>query len=70
MIPVPSSIPFDLEVRISLVIRERERVSEIFYIRKILVNEKEFFIGFLLDHLKQVSEPEPQEFRKHDRQNS
>jgi ABC-type lipoprotein release transport system permease subunit len=33
MIPVPSDVSFDLEVSISLVLREREWVSEIFYIR-------------------------------------
>ncbi|MCX8183730.1 MAG: hypothetical protein N3F08_04865 [Crenarchaeota archaeon] len=32
MIPVPSETPFDLEVSVSLVLRERERVSEVFYI--------------------------------------
>jgi hypothetical protein len=32
MIPVPSGTPFELEVSVSLVLRERERVSEIFYI--------------------------------------
>ncbi len=32
MIPVPSEAPFDIEVSISLVLRERERVSEVFYI--------------------------------------
>ncbi|MEM2088130.1 MAG: ABC transporter permease [Thermoproteota archaeon] len=33
MIPVPAEVPFDIEVRISIMIRERERVSEIFYVR-------------------------------------
>jgi ABC-type antimicrobial peptide transport system permease subunit len=33
MIPVPANLPFDIEVSVSIVIRERERVSEIFYIR-------------------------------------